>query len=99
MANIIIETAIAIALLCITGLLIPWIKTRTTAAQQDTLNKVVAVLVRAAEMIYPGEEGSEKYKAVHDWLTERGFTEDEAAIETAIEAAVYQLWQHNTDSA
>ncbi|GHU69212.1 hypothetical protein FACS1894184_12820 [Clostridia bacterium] len=97
MGNIILETIIAIVLICLTGLLIPWLRTKTTAAQQDTLNKVVAVLVRAAEMIHAGDEGSRKYSAVHDWLIDRGFTEDEAAIQTAIEAAVYQLWHDTPD--
>ncbi|GHU78451.1 hypothetical protein AGMMS49992_29100 [Clostridia bacterium] len=88
MANIVLETVIAIVLICLAGLVIPWIKTKTTAVQQETLMKVLDVLVSAAEQLHGTEgDGERKLQLVESWLVDRGI--DAPRVE--IEAAVYRM--------
>lgn len=92
-------TQIAIALIgligaAITTFLIPWLRSKTTAAQQDQLMAWVHIAVTAAEMLYTGSgRGEEKLEYVKNWLAERGITYDEQTIRAAIEAAVWGLKQ------
>lgn len=69
----------------ITAYLIPWIKSKTTANQQQKLTAVVRTLVYAAEQLYTGNgKGTEKLTYVVNELNKRGFTIDRAAIEAAV---------------
>lgn len=78
----------------ITALLIPLIRSKTTAAQFDKFLKWVKIGVGAAEMIYSGlKRGVEKKQYVKDFLRRRGYTYDEDAVEAALEAAVNELKQ------
>ena len=63
---------------------IPWLKARTNAQQQEYLLSTVRVLVYAAEQIYGAGKGSEKLQYVEDELEARGLKLDTAAIEAAV---------------
>lgn len=84
----IIETVFALIAAVITAIVIPYIRSKTTAQQQTEINAWVRIAVSAAEQIYVGSgRGQEKKAYVINWLAEHGVTLDE----TRIEAAVYDL--------
>ena len=88
----IIEAAAALVAAVITAVVIPYIKSRTTAQQQAEINAWVKIAVTAAEQIYRGSgRGEEKKAYVLNWLAEHGITLDEDRIDALIEAAVYEL--------
>lgn len=88
----IIEAVFALAASVITAIVIPYIKSRTTAQQQAEINAWVKIAVAAAEQIYTGSgRGEEKKAYVLNWLAEHGITMDEERINALIEAAVYDL--------
>lgn len=88
----IIEAAAALVAAVITAVVIPYIKSRTTAQQQAEINAWVKIAVTAAEQIYRGSgRGEEKKEYVINWLREHGITVDEAKLDALIEAAVYEL--------
>lgn len=90
--TIIIEAAFALIAAVITAIVIPYIKSKTTAQQQAEINAWVKIAVSAAEQIYNGSgRGEEKKAYVLNWLAEHGITLDEARIDALIEAAVYKL--------
>lgn len=88
----IIEAVIALAGVVVSCVLIPYIKSKTTAEQQKEINAWVKIAVSAAEQIYVGSgRGEEKKAYVINWLCEHGVTVDEAKLDALIEAAVYEL--------
>lgn len=71
---------------------IPFIKSRTTAAQRVELLAWVDIAVAAAEQLFNSSgAGKEKKQYVIEFLESKGFKVDEAAIDNTIEAAVYGL--------
>lgn len=90
--TIIIEAVFALIAAVITAIVIPYIKSRTTAQQQAQINAWVRIAVSAAEQIYVGSgRGEEKKAYVINWLREHGVTVDESKLNAMIEAAVYDL--------
>ena len=90
--TIIIEAVFALIAAVITAIVIPYIKSRTTAQRQAEIKAWVKIAVSAAEQIYNGSgRGEEKKAYVLNWLSEHGITLDEARINALIEAAVYEL--------
>lgn len=88
----VIEAVIALAGVVVSCVLIPYIKSKTTAEQQKEINAWVKIAVSAAEQIYVGSgRGEEKKAYVIKWLREHGITVDEAKLDALIEAAVYEL--------
>ena len=88
----IIEAVIALAGVVVSCVLIPYIKSKTTAEQQKEINAWVKIAVSAAEQIYVGSgRGEEKKAYVIKRLREHGITVDEAKLDALIEAAVYEL--------
>ena len=88
----IIEAVIALAGVVVSCVLIPYIKSKTTAEQQKEINAWVKIAVSAAQQIYVGSgRGEEKKAYVIKWLREHGITVDEAKLDALIEAAVYEL--------
>lgn len=88
----IIEAVFALVAAVITAIVIPYIKSKTTAQQQAEINAWVKVAVAAAEQIYTGSgRGEEKKAYVLNWLAEHSVTLDEERINALIEAAVYDL--------
>ena len=61
----IMEAIITLVFLCITTFLIPYIKSKTTAAQQEQIQAWVNIAVMAAEQLIQGSGmGAEKKKYV-----------------------------------
>lgn len=88
----IIEAVFGLLAAVITAIVIPYIKSRTTAQQQEQINAWVRIAVTAAEQIYVGSgRGDEKKEYVVTWLQEHGVTVDESKLDAMIEAAVYNL--------
>ena len=80
----IFEAVIALLAAFITYKVIPWIKSRTTLAQQENLNAMVKTLVYAAEQLYGANHGKEKLAYVKGKLAEKGYDVDVDAIEAAV---------------
>ena len=74
----IIEAVAALIGVIVTCVLIPFIKSKTTASQQAEIN---------------AWHGEEKKQYVIAWLKERGVTVNENELDALIEAAVYELTQ------
>ena len=88
----IIEAVFALVAAVITAVVIPYIRSRTTAQQRAEISAWVKVAVSAAEQIYNGAgRGAEKKAYVLEWLTAHGVTVDEDKLDALIEAAVYEL--------
>ena len=88
----IIESVFMLLAAIITAIVIPYIKSKTTASQQAEINAWVKIAVTAAEQIYTGSgKGEEKKAYVLNWLREHGITVDTDKLDALIEAAVYEL--------
>ena len=88
----IINAVIALAAALVTAFVIPWIKSRTTAAQREEIDAWVQIAVTAAEQIYKGSgRGEEKKEYVLDFLRGKGFDVDTASINLMVESAVKNM--------
>ena len=88
----IFEAVFALIAAVITAIVIPYIKSKTTAQQQAALASWVKIAVAAAEQIYVGAgRGEEKKAYVLEWLAARNITVDTDKLDAMIEAAVYEL--------
>ena len=88
----IVEAILALVAAVITFILIPYIRSKTTAEQQQTINAWVQIAVTAAEQIFSGSgRGAEKKEYVIKFLADKGFKIDEASIDAMIESAVEAL--------
>lgn len=88
----IIVALIGLLGLIITGVLVPYIRSKTTAKQRDNIYTVVSLAVQAAEQIFfkPGE-GEKKKQFVIDYLSSRGIKLTLEDLNIMIEAAVKEL--------
>lgn len=90
----IVEAVAAALCAVVTCVLVPYIKSKTTAEQQKEINAWVKIAVSAAEQIYVGSSRGEEKKAyVLEWLRAHGVTVDDEKLDAMIEAAVYELSQ------
>ena len=80
----IFQAVLGILAALITHKLIPWIKARTTAQQQDLLRAAVSVTVYAAEQLYGAGAGKEKLMYVKGQLAKKGYHVDIDEIEAAV---------------
>ena len=80
----IFQALIALLASIITIKVIPWIKARTTAQQQDMLRAAVSVAVYAAEQLYGAGTGKEKLMYVKGQLAKKGYRVDLDEIEAAV---------------
>lgn len=88
----IVEAVVALIGVVITCIVIPYVRSKTTAQQREELNAWIKIAVAAAEQIYQGAgRGEEKKQYVLDWLEDHNVTVDEDKIGALIEAAVYEL--------
>lgn len=88
----VVAAILTLAVSLITAFLIPYLRSRFTADQLDTIKEWVNVAVRAAEMIFTGTGmGARKKQYVLDFLNSKGFTLNANEIDTLIEAAVLEL--------
>lgn len=90
----IVEAVAAALCAVVTCVLVPYIKSKTTAEQQKEINAWVKIAVSAAEQIYVGSgRGEEKKAYVLEWLRAHGVTVDDEKLDAMIETAVYELSQ------
>ena len=95
----IVEAVAALIAVVITAVVIPYIKSKTTAQQQAEIKEWVKIAVAAAEQLYKGSgRGEEKKQYVIEWLNEHNITVDMDKIDALVEAAVYQLNQNKAES-
>lgn len=92
----IVEAILGLVAVVITGIIIPYIKKKTTTEQQKQIVAWVKIAVSAAEQIYAGVgRGPEKKQYVLSWLDAHDIILDEDKIDALIEAAVYEI--NNTE--
>ena len=90
--TVIVQAVFALIAVVITAIVIPYIKSKTTAAQQQQINAWVKIAVTAAEQIYIGTGlGADKKAHVVNFLKSKGVTLDTESLDAMIEAAVYEL--------
>ena len=77
-----------LGLLVITGLVIPWVKTKVGCAKFERMALLIGTSVRAAEQIYGRGEGSKKLEYVVNFLRSKGVKIDETTMQQ-IESAVF----------
>ena len=95
----IIQIVIILIGTIITSFLIPWIKSKTTQEQWQTVQNIAKVAVYAAEVLYKGSgRGQEKLEYVMTYIKEfclqKGFSFDDKTIRQAIENA----WDEMTNA-
>ena len=95
--NIELMMQIVLGLITIIGalmtyIIIPYIKTKTTKEQRDTVVFWVKFAVKAAEQLFPeAKSGEYKKEYVINFLTEKGIKITMADLEVLIEATVEEL--------
>lgn len=89
--TIILEAVIALVMAVLTGLAIPYVKSITTASQQEQIVKWVNVAVMAAEQLFDSDQGETKKDYVVEYLNSIGIAVEGEEIDALIESAVYQL--------
>ncbi len=88
----VLNAVIALAAAVVTAFVIPWIKSKTTAAQREEINSWVKIAVTAAEQIYLGAgKGKEKKEYVLKFLEEKNLKIDEESVDLMIESAVRNM--------
>ena len=88
----IVEAVLALIGAVITVFVIPWLKSKTDAAQLEKIKMWVTVAVEAAEQLYVGSgRGAEKKAYVLEFLNSKGFNLKWDEIDAMIEAAVFNL--------
>ena len=81
------NAVIALIAAIITAFVIPWIRSKTTAAQFEKIKMWVTVAVEAAEQLYTGSgRGAEKKAYVVEFLNSKGFKIDAETLDKLIEA-------------
>lgn len=92
------SAVIALVAAIISCVLIPFIRSKLTAAQFDEIQLWVNIAVDAAEQLFQGHNRGEEKKAyVLKFLQSKGFTLDMDSLDKMIEAAVLNL-KHMTES-
>ncbi len=88
----VVNAVIALIAAVVTAFVIPWVKSKTTAAQREEIEAWVRIAVTAAEQIYSGVgKGKEKKKYVLDFLAEKNLKIDEESVDLMIESAVKEI--------
>lgn len=91
----IVSLIIAAMGLVLTGIFMPYIKSKATSEQLNTLYAAVKIAVYAAEQIFGSGTGLQKKQYVIEYLASKGLYVDEEVISSdlnaMIESAVYEL--------
>ena len=92
----ILQVILSIVSIIITGILIPFIKSKVAKDKIDKAMTITAIAVKAAEQIYrESGQGKEKKDSVRRYLEKSKIKLTDEEIDTLIEAAVKELnlWQ------
>ena len=88
----VVNAVIALAAAVVTAFVVPWIKSKTTAAQREEIDAWVRIAVTAAEQIYKETgKGKEKKAYVLKFLEEKNLKIDEESVDLMIESAVKNM--------
>jgi uncharacterized protein YacL len=88
----VIVAVLTLVISLVSAFLIPYLKSKVSSEQLDTIKFWVNIAVEAAEMIYTGSgKGTEKKAYVVEFLNSKGFTLNTEEIDNIIEAAVLEL--------
>lgn len=86
--------------LILTGIFLPYIKTKVSADRLSTVYTLIRIAVNAAEQLYGSKQGEKKKQYVIDYLAAKGIYFDAETVENEfnamIEAAVYELSREMT---
>ena len=82
--TIIFEAVLALLAVIITGYLVPYIKSKTSAEEQATITAWIDVAVAAAEQIFGGGLGDEKMAYVVEYLDKLGIEVTTEEIESSV---------------
>ena len=94
------EIVISLLAVVITTYLIPWIKARTTSAQQEYIRAAAHVAVYAAEKFYGAGNGAQKLEYAEKILKEDyGITLNLNKLEAVIDAAIKEMEQAESGGA
>lgn len=89
--NNVIYIVMSLAIVIVTRYLVPYLKARLSAANQEELIQLIENLVQAAEQLFTDEKSGEQKKAyVVDALAKDG-VEITESVNAMIESAVYSL--------
>lgn len=68
----------------VTYRLVPWLKARTTAQQQEMLQAGIRTAVYAAEQLYKTDVIADRLDYALKWLGSHGYSVDRAQVEAAV---------------
>jgi LL-H family phage holin len=86
-----VEAVIALAVVLITGFLIPFLKSKVEIAKWEKWRNIARIAVQAAEQIFMGEgRGTEKKEYVLNYLSEK-LKVDKETLENLIESGVFEI--------
>jgi hypothetical protein len=81
----ILEAVVSLAVVVITGFVVPAIRNRVNASKLAEVLRWVEIAVKAAEQIYAGTgHGNIKKAYVRKFLNDKGLTYDDELIEAAV---------------
>lgn len=99
----IVSLIIAVLGLILTGIFMPYIKSRVSTEQLDLIYKAVKIAVYAAEQLYGSGMGAVKKQYVIDYLASKGLYVDvdviSSELNAMIESAVYELSREQKEEA
>ena len=88
-----IEALIAVLVAVAMRYLIPWLKTKMSKDQEETLYTIVSIAVMAAEKLYGAKKGDDKLAYVERYLEARGVKVDTMRLKAYVNAAIKQMDQ------
>lgn len=94
-----IEALFAILAAVAMRYLIPWLKTKLSKDQEETLYTVVSIAVMAAEKLYGAKKGDDKLAYVERYLEARGVKVDTMRLKAYVNAAIKQMDQKQDGGA
>lgn len=89
----VLEAIVALAVSLFTAFVIPWITSKTSAQERETMLKWVDIAVSAAQQLYHHLDGDQRLDYALGILARRGYDVDDDAVINAVEAAVLRLHQ------
>ncbi len=88
----IIVALIGLLGIIVTSVIVPYVKSKTTEQQQETILSIAKIAVYAAQQLFTSDIDKYNYAAKYmsDMLSKAGLKADETIIKAAIESAVKQ---------
>lgn len=87
----IINAGITLISLVLVAFLVPWIKSKLTAQQTESLIKWAEIAAAAAQQLYWDMDGETRKQHALELLAEKGYDINSAEVQNALEAAVLRL--------